>query len=268
MPIFLFPIVFFLILLLCLQGGRYIGLRTRKDAETTRAAAAVDSVVFAVLGLLVAFTFTAAAGRFDERRRLVIDQANAVGTAWLRTDLLPDSDRPAVRARIKRWIQCALDASRKPVGSTESTAALEEAFRLQDEVWRLVIASYERDSRPAVAMQLIPALNEWFDLTTTRLEIARMRLPVLVTATLLALAVIASVLVGFEMSSKAQQNWLHVLLFTGTVAFAIFVIFDLANPREGLVTIDASDQVLFDLLHSFESAQSAPASALTLPAPR
>jgi hypothetical protein len=250
MSMVLFLLLLLAVLILCLLAGRSIGQRIQKDAETSRGAAAVDSIVFAVLGLLVAFTFTAAASRFDERRRLVIDQANAVGTAWLRTDLLPEADRPAVRERMKRWIPCAIDASRKTRGSVESKAALDEAFRLQGEIWRLVISSYERDPRPAVQMQLIPALNEWFDLATQRLELAGMRIPVLVTITLLALAMIASVLIGFEMSSK-RLNWLHTIFFASTMTFSIFVIFDLANPREGLIRIDASDQVLMDLFNSF-----------------
>jgi hypothetical protein len=265
MSIFIYPTILLLLLILCLLGGRYFGQRTQKDVETSRGAAAVDSIVFAVLGLLVAFTFTAAASRFDERRRLVIDQANAVGTAWLRTDLLPEGDRSAIRSRMTRWIECAIDAARKPVGSKESQAARDEASRLQNEVWRLVISSYEREPRPAVQMQLIPALNEWFDLATMRLEIARMRIPALVITTLLALALIASVLVGFEMSSK-RFNWLHTLVFTGTIAFSIYVIMDMASPREGFIRIDASDQALLDLLDSFNSEQAAP-SGTTLPAP-
>jgi hypothetical protein len=252
----LFSIGVFAGVLLSLEIGRFIGLR--RNAQDPAGTAAVDSVVFAVLGLLVAFTFTASASRFDERRRLIIEQANAVGTAWLRVDLLPQADRAPVRALMKRWVEHSLVASQSPSGDSQ-TAALNEALALQSDIWNLVIASYERDPRLPVATHLLPALNSWFDLSTLRLELRRLRVPLLVMATLIGLSFTASVLVGFEISRKPRRSIVHLLLFAGTIAFSLFVIVDLSDPREGLIQMSETDQVMHDLLRSFDAPGTRPA---------
>ena len=78
----------FLGLLLMMEAGRRLGVRRlAADPEGARAGiGAVEGAVFALLGLLIAFTFSGAASRFDDRRHLVAEEANAIGTAWLRID--------------------------------------------------------------------------------------------------------------------------------------------------------------------------------------
>src|SRR5678816_4403502 len=86
-------------MLALLELGRRLGTRRlAQDPEGARAgAAAVEGAVFALLGLLIAFTFSGAASRFDTRRQLIIEEANDIGTAWLRIDLLPSAAQPPVR---------------------------------------------------------------------------------------------------------------------------------------------------------------------------
>lgn len=256
MTLLFLPITMLIAIVGSMHLGRWIGRRIRRDADTTRGAAAVDSVVFAMLGLIVAFTFTAAAARFDERRRLIVDHANATGTVWLRIDLMPEADRPPIRALVKRWIECILAATEAPPASKESAAYFQEALGIQDRVWRLVMTSYERDPRPGVTVQLIPAINSWIDLTTTRMEVGRMTVPSLVMLTLFVLSFVAAILVGYEMSSRPRLSWLHVCLFASTIAFAVFVIVDLNNPREGLIRINSVDKVFRDMLDSIASAET------------
>src|SRR5262245_47987101 len=88
----------FLGMVLLLEVGRRLGQRRQSlDAEGGRAGlGAVEGAVFALMGLLIAFTFSGAAARFDSRRQLIVDEANAIGTAWLRLDLLPASAQPAL----------------------------------------------------------------------------------------------------------------------------------------------------------------------------
>jgi hypothetical protein len=87
---------FFLGMLVLLETGRRLGVRRlAKDPEGAPAGTgAVDAAVFALLGLLVAFTFSGAASRFEERRNLIVEETNDIGTAYLRLDL--------VRARVPR----------------------------------------------------------------------------------------------------------------------------------------------------------------------
>ena len=97
------------------EVGRRVGhRRLARDPEGARAGVgAIDGAVFGLLGLLVAFTFSGAATRFDARRQLVVEEANAIGTAYLRLDVLPPDAQPALRDKFRRYVEARLDAYRK-----------------------------------------------------------------------------------------------------------------------------------------------------------
>ena len=100
--------------LLCLEVGRRIGIwRSAHAAEGTAAEGrVVEGVVFGLLGLLMAFTFSGAAARFDTRRQLIVGETNAIGTAYLRLDLLPTAAQPAFRARFRQYVEARLEVYR------------------------------------------------------------------------------------------------------------------------------------------------------------
>src|SRR5215218_3538314 len=103
----------FLCMLGLLEVGRRFGERRfARDAEHSRSGGVMDGSVFGLLGLLLAFTFSGAASRFDDRRNLIVDEANAIGTAWLRIDLLPPSTQPAIRDGFRRYLDARLAAYR------------------------------------------------------------------------------------------------------------------------------------------------------------
>jgi hypothetical protein len=251
-----------------LEFGRWLGRRSRdSDVTSVGGTTAADGVVFAVLGLLVAFTFTASASRFHERRRLIVEQANALSTAWLRVDLLPEVDRPAIRQRMQAWVQLAGDIGRlqREAGAAETMAAIGRAERLQNEVWQLAVASVDRHPKPPVASLVLAPLNEWIDLTTTRLAMTNMGAPPLVLTTLVVLSLAASVLCGFNMAKSASRSPLHILAFAGTITFSIYVVLDLDHPRSGLIRLDAIDDVMIQLNESFRSGAGVPTTNLEEP---
>lgn len=154
----------FVLLLACLELGRALGRRRRDEDSAGTAAAA--GVVFAVLGLLVAFTFTTSASRFDERRQLVVQQANALGTAWLRVDVLPPARQPAIREDMRRWVALAADLTYRSQDPATYKATLKEADRLQSQVWRLGVAAVAETEAPTLNAFVLAPLNDWIDLTT------------------------------------------------------------------------------------------------------
>jgi hypothetical protein len=95
----LFAAGLFVGMILLLETGRRLGrCRQGKDEEGARAGlGAVEGAVFALMGLLIAFTFSGAASRFDARRQLIVEEANALSTAWLRLDMLPSAAQPELR---------------------------------------------------------------------------------------------------------------------------------------------------------------------------
>src|SRR5690242_10118708 len=102
----LYAALLFFGMLILLEAGRRIGLRRRpKESESERGSlGTVEGAVFALFGLMVAFTFSGAATRFNEKRMLIAEEVNTIGTAYLRLDLVPQKAQPALRELFRRYV--------------------------------------------------------------------------------------------------------------------------------------------------------------------
>lgn len=248
----LIALVLFAGMLLLQDIGRRIGARRRaQDAVGAGAGTgAVEGAVFALLGLLVAFTFSGAASRFDARRALVVEEANAIGTAYLRLELLPANAQPALRDLFRRYVDSRLEIYRKLSAADldAAKAELDRSIRLQEAIWsQAVIAGQLEGAPPAAPMLLLPALNQMFDITTTRTMALKMHPPTVVFVMLLGLALASALLAGYAMGGGKTREWLHMLAFAAVVAITVYVILDVEYPRLGLIRIDGFDQVLVDV---------------------
>lgn len=144
--------------------GRRIGRRQRAEAhageEAVAGRGALDGVVFALLGLLMAFTFSSASTRFDERRLLIVSEANAIGTAYLRLDLLPAKAQPELRELFRRTTRSRLDTYRRLPDVEAAKASFEASLVLQSQIWARATKAAAAMPGPAPMLLLTPALNE------------------------------------------------------------------------------------------------------------
>lgn len=250
----LFAVILFLGILLLLEVGRRIGVRRMTiDAEGARAGTgAVEGAVFGLLGLLIAFTFSGAASRFDTRRQLIVEETNAIGTAYLRLDLLPADAQPALRESFRRYVDARLEVYRKLPDIVAVKAELARVTTLQGEIWsQAVIACQRAGSQPAT-MLLLPALNQMIDITTTRTMAGQTHPPMVIFGMLGGLALISALLAGYGMASGSTRSWLHMLGFATIMAVTVYVILDIEFPRLGLIRVDAFDQALVELRQSMK----------------
>jgi len=234
-------------MLLCLLGGQRLGRRDK--AETTDIArarlTAVEAAIFGLMGLMVAFTFSGAAQRYEQ---LTVDEANAIGTSYLRLDLLPASRQAALREKYRRDVEARLAVYRVLPDIEASTAQAAVATRLQQEIWAGTIAALA-ESPPHATIVVIPALNQMIDVTASRAIAALTHTPTLIMAMLSMLGLVCSLLAGYVIAgSQTRQVGLHLLAFALMMTATIYVIFDLDYPRFGLIRLDSADQGLFDLL--------------------
>jgi hypothetical protein len=248
----LFAVALLVCMLLLLELGRGIGRRRMEsDAEGARAGlGAVDGAVFALLGLLIAFTFSGAAARFDTRRQLIVEEANAIRTAYLRLDMLPEKDQPALRDTFRKYVDARLLAYRKLPDIRAERAELAAATKLQGEIWRDAVAACRTD--PPATMVLLPALNAVFDIATTRTMAAQMHPPKVVFGMRAGLALASSLLAGYGMAASRTRSWIHMVTFAAMMALAVYVILDMEVPRFGLIRVEAFDQVLIDVRKSMQ----------------
>ena len=240
-------------MILLLELGRLLGRRRQgKDEEGARAGlGAVEGAVFALMGLLVAFSFSGAASRFDTRRQLIVEEANAISTAWLRIDLLPSAAQPELRDLFRRYLDARLAVYQKLPDVAAARAELGKANALQDEIWKRSVADSPQANPPLVA-QVFPALNQMFDIATTRTIAAQMHPPTITFVMLGVLALMCSLLAGHAMAGGRSRSWIHVIGFALIMAITVYVILDLEFPRFGLIRIDATDRVLYELRNSMK----------------
>lgn len=240
----------FLGVLALLEAGRLLGARRRARglAGENDGAGAVEGAVFALLGLLIAFTFSGAAARFDDRRQQITEEANAIGTAWLRIDLLPAASQAPMRGLFRQYLDSRLATYQKLRESME--AALNEAARsneLQGQIWTSAVTASRESSNTVAAMLLLQALNAMIDITTTRFAASRMHPPAIVYVMLVIVTLISAVLAGYGMAAANSRSWLHVIGYAIVIAATVYVILDLEYPRLGFIRIDSADQLLIDL---------------------
>jgi hypothetical protein len=249
---FLFGIALFAGLLFCIELGRRLGLRWAGGEDGRQAGtAALDGAVFALFGLLIAFTFSGAAARFDARRDLIVHEANAIGTAWLRVDLAPASDQPALRDAFRRYADSRLAAYRQVTDPVAFKAALERSATIQTEIWhRAVAAAQAPGASPAIGTQLLPAINDMIDITTTRAMAMQMHPPAIVYVLLLGLALASALLAGYGMGAAHVHSWLHILVFAAILTTTLYVIVDFEHPRLGTMRVDDFDSLLGDVRRS------------------
>jgi hypothetical protein len=246
--------VLLLAMLLLLEVGRRIGLRRRaKDVDgASEGVGAVGGSVFALLGLLLAFTFSGAASRFDVRRHLIVEETNAIGTAYLRLDLLPAEAQAPLKERFREYVGARLEAYRKLPDLVAAKEELARATQLQGQIWEQAVAACRTANYQPATMLLLPALNAMIDITTTRTMAAQTHPPPIIFMLLWAMALAAALLAGYGMAGARSRSWMHQLVFAATIAISVYVIIDIEYPRFGLIRVEAFDQALEELLHSMK----------------
>jgi hypothetical protein len=248
-----FAIALFLGMLMFLEIGRQLRkhrLVLGADDEHS-GAGPVEGAVFALFGLMVAFSFSGAATRFDVRRALIIEEANDIGTAYRRVEMLAPSDRPAMRSQFRNYVDSRLEIYRKLPDIAAAEKELTRSAKIQGEIWKEAVAETQsQGAHPDSGKLLLPAINAMIDITTTRTMAARTHPPVSLFYLLLVLGLTQSLLAGFSMAGVNRRSWLHLLVFGIITVVVVYVIVDLEFPRFGLIRIDKYDQVLVDLRNS------------------
>ena len=240
----LFPIT-----LIIMEVGRRLGLRRMaEDPKGARAgASAVEAAVFALFGLLIAFTFTSAASRYETRRDLVVQHTNAIGTAWLRLDLLPTEVQSVLRKDFRLYVDGIIKVHQQAGNKEVVEQIMAYLGKLQDEIWKLAEKAASRDSRPQVATLVLPALNEMFDLTASRYAALRFHVSIVILWFLVFLSLLTSLLVGYAMAPAKRHNWLHMILFGLLISLTLYVIFDFELPRHGVIQLNQADRIYLEL---------------------
>lgn len=232
-------------MLVMTEIGRRVGARRLKqDPEGARLGLGpIESAMFALLGLMIAFTFHYAAARLDERRALIVEEANLISTAFARIELVPEGARPALRQKFREYLDARLLVYEVYHDGEKSQAAHDRASQLQREIWALATDATRDLVAPAPSL-LPAAINPMIDMSVTRTMATRIHPPPIVYVMLATLALTGALLAGVQMAGSARRSWLHILVFAGIISGTMYVVLDLEYPRFGFIRVDDFDQAL------------------------
>lgn len=244
----LIAIGLFALLLVSLECGYRWGLSASSAADTRSAGqvGAVQGAILGLLGLLLAFSFAAAGGRFLERQDLIVKEANAIGTAFLRADLLNQPHRSELRAALQRYTEHRLEVS-KGLSRGIGQQNLNEIDQNLKSIWRA--ASKGALETPAAMVAVLNPVNEVIDLHTLRLAAARKHLPALVLGLLIASSALSLAIIGYGSGMGGRRNAPLTVSLALLIGTALWITVDLDHPRSGLMHL--SDAPLQEL--SFEA---------------
>lgn len=237
-------------MLACFEVGRRIGrVRLARDEPGLSVGSGpIEAAIFGLLGLLLAFTFSGAASRFETRRSLITEETNAIGTAYHRLDVLPGDLQPKLRQMFRRYVEVRATVYRDQADTAVIASREAEGAALQDEIWAAATQALHRPETPVQAeVFLLSALNEMFDMATTRAGATMNHPPTVIYYLLAGLSLVSALLVGYVMCGTQLRSWFDMLLLSVTLSVTFYVILDLEYPRAGAIRVDAADQMLLDL---------------------
>jgi uncharacterized membrane protein len=234
-------LILFLLLAGAAEGGA--AMRTwlgRDTAERSDGEGYLLSAVLALLGLLIAFTFSLAVSRYDARRELVVNEANAIGTAWLRAGLAGGGKGQPLQRAITDYTEVRLGLSRNANAARVeiATGAAQTIVwtRMQDAV---------TDTPPPIATTIITAVNEMFDAASSRKAERDARIPAEVLLVLILYAIAAAAIVGYVMRAAGKRHRAITLVVFLLLTLALMLILDLDRPRSGAIQV--SQQPMLDV---------------------
>lgn len=240
-----------IIVSLAFEGGFRTGLfakSTKKD-DLNAPVGAMVGVVLSLSAFILAFTFGVAAERFNDRRVLVIEEANSIGTTFLRSNFLPEQNRQEVQDLLRQYVGIRqklahdLDVTHDHSLITGATA---EAEQIQDRLWAQATTIGNNNLDSDVIALFIDSLNDTIDLQSKRLAAGmRARLPKLVWIALYSLITLSMFGLGYQFGIAGKRNWPITAATVLSLAIVILLIADLDRPLDGF--LQTSKQPLNDL---------------------
>ena len=247
-----FCVLLFLGMLAMIEFGRRIGLRRRSKGSTEEGGLGnIEGAMFALFGLMIAFTFSGAATRFNEKRMLVAEEANTIEVAYLRLQLLPEDTRGPLQALFRDYVDSRIETYHRLPDIKSAEEEMRETKKIREAIWAAAVSATGSPAAHVDAGKLtLPAINEMIDIMTIRTMSLHMHPPKIIYLLLFGLGILCSMLAGYRMSAGKDRSWLHILTFVTVTVSIVFVILDVEYPRWGLIRIQGADQVLVDVRES------------------
>lgn len=236
--------------LLCLRVGAKWTHRTSSEADE-RAAKTIEGAVFALVAFFIAFSFNSAQTRLENRTHLLIEESNAISTAYSRVDLCDAPAQPNLRALYGDYVRLRIEGTRLLPDMDAAQEKWQQAEKIGSDVWKTSVDSTAagRSER----MLVLQATNEMLDAATRRSRNAEIHLPWLILVALVVMSALAALLAGRSFDNSSKHQGLNQWILACTFALSLTILIDLDHPRLGLIRMQAGDEAMASVLETIDS---------------
>jgi hypothetical protein len=233
-PWALFCLVF-IVLLVVVELGYRLGLDSNANAheDVREQLVATRDSIGLLLSLLLGFTLAMALPRYDDRKKMLVDEANAIGTTALRAQTLPEPARTKTLQLLSEYVDARMSYSTADLKGPEFQQSLVRTKQLQNEMWQQNVAAAHQSPTPITA-SFATSLNETIDLSEKRLATLENRVPVAIWVLLGLVGMLSCLMIGV---TQRRRFWLVLAVSPLTIAIVLALIADLDAPRTGLIQI-------------------------------
>jgi len=233
-------VLFILIILfkeIAFRIGRYV--RNQSDTEVKKLTGAVQASTLGLLALLLGFTFSMAMQRYDHRNQALIDEVNAIGTASLRSQLLPAKYRNEVAVLFEKYIDLRIAIGKIDLTKHEERKKYnKEIADIQNNLWSLGVLAASDDPRPVTSGAFITSLNAVIDSQGKRNALLQMHVPEVVLLLLFVVFISTGGILGYSAGLSGKRVAIPTIMVSFLISLIVFIIIDLDRPKRGLIQVD------------------------------
>jgi hypothetical protein len=237
------------------EVGLRLGRRVSRDSDHAvdlQELSTIQAAVLGLLALLLGFTFSMAASRFEARKELLRDEVNAIGTTYLRTQLLAEPYKSNASRLLRQYVDTRLELQQVGDALDGLAGVNARTTRLQNQLWAEAVAAADRDPRSVPTGLFIQALNDMIDMHGKQLAALRNHIPFAIFVLLSLVAIAAMAMTGYGCGVDRNRNFPLTLTISLVIASVMWLIVDLHRPAQGLIAID--QQSLIELRESMGAA--------------
>lgn len=242
-------------------GGRlhsWIARSTEDGGDAVVEKGMLVSAILGLLALIIAFTFSLALNRYDQRRALVVEEANAIGTAEMRVRLLAPPHDAILSRSLQDYAQTRLAYGRSP--AAEKVPLAERSSKQRSEIQSAALAALAPDARTPLATVVTPSINTVLDIGAEREALNSARLPGTILAILVAYLLLTSAILGFALTAERARQRPATIALLASLTLTFAMILDLDRPQRGTIRVDQTP--MQRLVEGFAPVPRAPQASL------
>jgi hypothetical protein len=229
-----------IVVVLAIEAGFRLGRRVRQRSEDEKesSVSAIAGAILGLAGFMLAFTFGISSDRLHDRKTLVRDEANAIGTAWLRSDFLPEPDRAEAKGFLRKYVDDRLYVA-QALDLNQVQEGLGESSRIQHQLWDTAVKNARKDMNSDVAALYIESLNELINIHALRVAVAlHAQIPGIIWLVLYALVILGMMAIGYQTAitgSARRSRAVSLLAVSFSLVIALIAVLD--RPQSDFIRV-------------------------------